>query len=93
MIKGCQKRIIHISNPQSPYFEEAYFVLKRSGEGGTSCDADIIKEAMRIADEAVRPAKARAKSARRARAAAAVMGAATLSLIFGAVMLFYTVAL
>ena len=91
MIKGCQKKIIHISNPRSPYFEEAYFVLKRGGENGSVCDADIIKEAMRIADEAVRPVKAKAKSARRARAAAAVMGAAAVSLIFGAVMLFYTV--
>ena len=28
MIKGCQKRIIHLKNTGSPYFEEAYFILK-----------------------------------------------------------------
>jgi len=29
MIKGCQRKIYHIKNPESSIFEEAYFVLKK----------------------------------------------------------------
>ncbi|MDD6095097.1 MAG: hypothetical protein PUC29_05085 [Clostridia bacterium] len=93
MIKGCQKKIIHITNPKSPYFEEAYFVLKRGGDLGGVSEADMVKEALRIADEAVRSVKPKAIAARRSRAFAVAVGAAAVSLIFGIVMLFYTVSL
>ena len=43
MIKGCQKRIIHITNTGSPFFEEAYFVLKRGGDTRDGVrDADMV---------------------------------------------------
>lgn len=48
MIKGCQKKIIHIKNTNSPYFEEAYFILKE-GCDELTMDNDMLKEAMRIA--------------------------------------------
>lgn len=48
MIKGCQKRIIHIKNTNSPYFEEAYFVL-RDGCDPMITENDMLKEALKIA--------------------------------------------
>ena len=49
MIKGCQKKIIHLKNTNSPYFEEAYFVLKSSSDGNAN-ENDMLKEAVRIAE-------------------------------------------
>lgn len=92
MIKGCQKRIIHITDPKSPYFEEAYFVLKRGGGQRDVSGDDMVKEAMRIADEAVRSAKVRKEAARKNRAVAASVGVAAASFLFGMIMLFYTIA-
>ena len=92
MIKGCQKRIIHITDPKSPYFEEAYFVLKRGGGQRDVSGDDMVKEAMRIADEAVRSAKVRKEAARKNRAVAASVGVAAVSFLFGMIMLFYTIA-
>ncbi len=56
MLKGCQKKIIHIRNPQSPVFEEAYFVLKSGCEELEAGD-NMIKEAMKIAERTVHGAK------------------------------------
>ena len=49
-MRGYQKRIIHLKNPGSAIFEEAFFVLK--DEGGSSADSDsVIREANRIIEE------------------------------------------
>ena len=40
MIKGCQKKIIHITNTGSPYFEEAYLVLRRGGDFSHAVEPD-----------------------------------------------------
>ena len=49
MIKGCQNKIIHIKNTDSPYFEEAYFILR--GDDATHfSENDMIKEALKIAE-------------------------------------------
>ncbi len=48
MIKGCRKNIIHITNTGSPYFEEAYFIVRRGGDMDIPED-DIVREASRIA--------------------------------------------
>ena len=91
MIKGCQKKIIHVTNTKSPYFEEAYFILKRGGDVSGVSEDDMVKEALRIADEAVKSVRRNALSKRKSRAAAALFGAAAISLVFGCVMLFFTV--
>lgn len=48
MIKGCQKKIIHLKSTNSPYFEEAYFILKESAY--SLSENDMIKEAEKIAE-------------------------------------------
>lgn len=91
MIKGCQKKILHITNPKSRYFEEAYFIFKRGGDLTSVSGDSIVKEASRLADEALRTVKPHRARARRQGFLALLMGIATASIIFGAVMLFYTV--
>ena len=52
MIKGCQKRMIHVKNTNSPYFEEAYFVLKNDVDLDTR-ENDMVLEAQKIASQYV----------------------------------------
>lgn len=91
MIKGCQKKIIHVTNTKSPYFEEAYFVLKRSSDIVGVTDDDMVKEALRIAEDAVKSVKLKTSRKWKSRAAAALVGAAVISFVFGGIMLFFTV--
>ena len=54
MIKGCQKKIYYLKNPGSKYFEEAYLVLKRDGDGKTEANqTELSREAERIIKEAL----------------------------------------
>ena len=83
MIKGCQKKIIHLKNTGSPYFEEAYFILK--DDGSLPCENDMVKEALRIAE---------ASNSRKSRGSAffgglipALIGAASASFLFGIILL------
>lgn len=46
LLKGCQKRILHIKNTDSALFEEAYFILKPAN--GETKEDDMVKEAERI---------------------------------------------
>ena len=51
MIRGCQRRIYYVRNPESEIFDEAYFVIKRNYRGrGTSLDGgeELGGEAKRI---------------------------------------------
>ncbi len=51
MIRGCQRRIYHVKNPQSEIFDEAYFVLRRGyvSRGELSArDGELGAEAARI---------------------------------------------
>jgi len=48
MLKGTQKKIIHIKNTDSSYFEEAYFVIRES-TNELPRENDMLKEAIRIA--------------------------------------------
>ena len=91
MIKGCQKRIIHVTNTGNPYFEEAYFVLKRGGDFENVSGDDMVKEAMRIADGVVASVKPKRAEARKKRMMAVFVGASAVSFLFGMVMLVYTV--
>ena len=49
MVRGCEKRIIHLKNPQSELFEEAIFLLKENPY--TPQMSDIVAEANRILGE------------------------------------------
>ena len=48
MIKGCQKKIIQVKDTKSPFFEEAYFVLKSSIDTSLNEKIDIVSEATSI---------------------------------------------
>jgi hypothetical protein len=50
MIKGTQKKIIHIKDIKSSIFGEAYFVLKSDVKENVT-EPDMVKEAAKIVDE------------------------------------------
>ena len=53
MVKGCQKKTIHIKDTGSRYYEEAYFVLKPGVSDTKISSRDMISEAVRIAGESL----------------------------------------
>lgn len=83
MIKGCQKKIIHLKNTGSPYFEEAYFILKDDG-ASLPAENDMVREALRIAESS----KARGNSSFSKNLIPALIGAAAASFLFGIILLF-----
>ncbi len=85
MIKGCQKKIIHLKNTGSPYFEEAYFILKDDSTH-LLCENDMVKEALKIAESSC--AKGGKNSGFFKNAIPALLGAAAASFIFGVILLF-----
>ena len=50
MVKGNQRRVIHLKNTDSGIFDEAYFIL-REGENSSLTEESMIKEANRIIEE------------------------------------------
>ena len=49
-MRGCEKKIYYVKNAESPYFEEAYFILRR--DPGTAATAGTLaEEADRIIHE------------------------------------------
>lgn len=50
MVKGCQKRTVHIRDTGSKYYEEAFFILK-PGAFDPESQGDMLEEAIRIAEE------------------------------------------
>lgn len=50
MIKGTQKKIIHIKDTHSRIFGEAYFILKADLKADIS-ENEMVREAARIVDE------------------------------------------
>ena len=51
MLKGCQKRVIWVRNPESKWFDEAYFILSdEPTTSGIVCkkENDMIREANKI---------------------------------------------
>ena len=51
MVKGCERRIIHLKNTGSEVFEEAYFVLNDKYHRENKNSLDMVKEANRIIEE------------------------------------------
>ena len=46
MVKGCQKKIIHVKDTGSELFSEAYFIL--TGEADGHEHTDLVREAPRL---------------------------------------------
>ncbi len=87
MIKGCEKRIIHVKNTNSPYFEEAYFILK-SDSACEASEGDMIKAAERIAAEAAFQKNEKRRARLSKRGAILLLGFSVAFLAAAAVMLF-----
>ena len=51
MVRGCEKKLIRLGNPDSRYFEEVLFVLRDDSETGRAAVGDIVAEANRILSE------------------------------------------
>ena len=50
-MRGYQKRVVFLKNTGSPYFEEAYFVIRCEEERDRKTTEELVAEASRIIDE------------------------------------------
>lgn len=50
-MRGCQKRVVFLKNTGSPYFEQAYFVIRSADERNSKTTEELVAEASRIIDE------------------------------------------
>lgn len=65
MIKGCERRMIKIENPESELFEAAYFIVRQNAPLPKKCKKDdMLREALRLTDSGVTSARARADARR-----------------------------
>lgn len=76
--------MIRITKTGSPYFEEAFFVLKADV---SIPEDDIVKEAMRIAERATESLKKDAARKRRISAQYVFLGAAGAAFLLGGAMM------
>ena len=84
---GCQKRMYCMKNVGGLYFEEVYFVLKKTAPDASSLlgSRDLAEEAERIVREAAGslPCRRAARTPLFGRAAAFALGAASSSAVIG----------
>ena len=48
MVKGCQRRVLHLKNPESGLFEEAFFFLREQTLAEPGDAREMVAEANRI---------------------------------------------
>ena len=53
MVRGYQKRIIHLKNTESAVFDEAFFLVNERNSVGVG-EKELIREANSIVDESLR---------------------------------------
>ena len=52
MLRGCQRRVIHLKDPKSQLFDEVYFIVREQNDNEPSpSPSDMMKEARRILKE------------------------------------------
>ena len=51
MVRGCEKKIVRLGDPDCRYFEEVLFILRDDAETGRAAARDIVAEANRILAE------------------------------------------
>ena len=51
MVRGCEKKIVRLGNPDSRYFEEVLFILRDDAASRRVGGGDIVAEAKRILSE------------------------------------------
>lgn len=88
MIKGINRQILEVTNPESPYFDKILFFV--SGEGSAAGDENLKSEARKIASQIKKPPKTKkSRKDRFLNVAFIVFGVgagAALSLILGTVI-------
>ena len=52
ILKGCEKRIVHVKSPENPLFEEAFFFLKNQNNF-SSPPTELWREAERIVNQSL----------------------------------------
>lgn len=57
MIKGINKQILEVTNPESPYFEKIIFFVRPSAQ--TADEGKLKSEALKISKEMKKPPKTR----------------------------------
>lgn len=65
MIRACRKTTLHMRELKNPYFEEAFFILRRDLPASPAADS-LAAEAERIAAECTNPANTAVRSRRSA---------------------------
>lgn len=65
MVKGCVRRVIHLSSTDSRLFDEAYFIMNEGADTPPPTEKDMVKEANRILVEALSAEERRARARRR----------------------------
>lgn len=88
MIRGCEKRIYYLKNPESELFDEAYLVLRRGVTGVCATPRELEREAMRIVrgGDDGRRVQPRASGGR---IRAFILGAALSALLIGIFLLIF----
>ena len=83
MVRGYQKRIIHLKNTDSAVFDEAFFLVNEKNTQGMG-EKELIMEANRIVDESLRNKEKRAKKIKEyiLRAGMLLIGASVSSVIW-----------
>ncbi len=71
MIKGINKQILEVTNPESPYFEKIIFFVRPQGQ--RLSDADLQQEAEKLAKNAGKPPRIKATAGQRLATAAFIM--------------------
>ena len=51
MVKGCEKRVVHLKKTDSEVFEQAFFVLKDAKTEKPPSRLEMVREANRILNE------------------------------------------
>ena len=53
MVRGCEKRMVRLKNPEGGMFEEVLFVLRDEAEPRRCHSRDIVAEATRLLEDAI----------------------------------------
>ena len=64
-MRGYQRKVIFLKNTGSPYFDEAYFLVSRKGDGESIEQSDMVLEANRIIKNSLEDPVSRIRRERR----------------------------
>lgn len=71
MIKGINKQILEVTNPDSPYFEKIIFFVRPQGQ--RLSESELQQEAEKLTKNAGKPPRVKATSGQRLATAAFIM--------------------